>query len=104
MVEELSIMEISSRERKMVKVASNGKMDLSMKETLLMGNSKDLENTTSLILTRHIWVNSEWATWKEEELKVGPTAENMMENSKTVKKTEKEPLSGQTEIDILVAG
>ena len=48
-MEQLVIQALSIKERRMAKASSNGRMEVSTKEILLMGNSKVLENTISLI-------------------------------------------------------
>ena len=81
-----------------------GKMEVIMKEILLMDNFLGLEHIFSQILIKLIEENLEIATWKVKGKKYGLMGENTREISKMVKKMEKGCLSGLMVLNILVPG
>ena len=88
----------SSRGRRMGRESLYGKMGAIIKETLLMGTSRDRGSTTLRIWIKFMKENSGCLLWKEEDKKFGLMAENMREISKMVKKMAKELSNGQMEI------
>ena len=90
----------STKGRKMVMVVSTGKMGATMKGNSLMVILKDSEHTILLILTRLILGNSEEAIWKVVVWSLGRMAADMRVTSRTVKRMEKVPLTGQMETNI----
>ena len=90
----------STKGRKMVMVVSTGKMGATMKGNSLMVILKDSEHTILLILTRLILGNLEEAIWKVVVWSLGRMAADMRVTSRTVKRMEKVPLTGQMETNI----
>ena len=82
----------------------NGKMEVIMKEILLMVNSLVLVLISLLILIKHIQVNLEIVIWKEKGKKCGQMEEDMKEILKMVKKMEKGCLNGPMGQGILGLG
>ena len=101
---ELDMKATSIKEKKAGRENSNGKMEVSTKENSLMEYSKDTENTTLLIKIRITKENSEWETWKEEELKYGKMERDMKVTSRMAKKKAKDQWNGPMEQNMLDHG
>lgn len=91
----LLILAIFIKAKKMGRADFNGRMVHIMKEILLMVISKDLVDTTLLILINIMRENLECLTWKVEVWRHGQMADDMKEILKMVKRMEKELLNGQ---------
>ncbi len=103
-MEKLYIQVPFSRAKNTAKEDSNGKMALFMMETSLMVSSKAMGNTSLLILTSGMKVNSDLLTWRAEESKLGTTAESMKVTLRMERKTERVLSCGPTAISTLAAG
>jgi hypothetical protein len=100
----LSIQASSTKARRMAKVGSSGRMDPSMRVTSLMVSSKDLADTSLLILINGTKESLEWVTWKVEESRPGTMAESTKVTSKMARRTVKVFSYGLMETSTSVAG
>jgi tRNA pseudouridine-54 N-methylase len=100
----LSIQASSTKARRMAKVDSSGRMDPSMRVTSLMVSSKDLADTSLLILINGTKESLEWVTWKVEESRPGTMAESTKVTSKMARRTVKVFSYGLMETSTSVAG
>lgn len=94
----------SLKERSKEMVSSNGKMGHTTKEILWTVNFKGLANTILQTLISNMRESFASERWKEKESRLGLMVEGTKEISRMVKKTVKEPFTGQVDRPILEVG
>jgi len=99
-MELLSIQVNFTKERSMARVDLNGMMEVTMMVILSLANLRDTESTFLLISTKFIQESLGIAIWKVEVSNYGTMEGNMMESLRMERKTEKECMNGQMEINI----